>query len=143
MASLTEDPLAPLVFAIGKLIMRMEFERISAGMTGPAFNPEVMQDGTCTVARHMRRVERGERVRHGRTHVLNGGSVQIVGTGGQLKARDPGRDRVNVIADHARMAPPRFHETRSATYKRIQHKSSTERNGVQIGLPKPVGVLCA
>jgi hypothetical protein len=57
MTSLTEDPLTPGVFAVGKLIMRMELKQSTAGMTSPAFDPEVMQDGTCPVAGHMRRVE--------------------------------------------------------------------------------------
>ena len=47
MASLTEDPLASGVFAVGQLIVRMELKQRAAGMTGPAFDPEVMQDGTC------------------------------------------------------------------------------------------------
>jgi len=138
----TEDPLAPCVFAIGKLIMRMELKRIAAGMTGSAFDPEVMQNGTCPLAGHTGRVKLGESVRHGRTHVLNGGRVQIINAGGQLKARDQGRDRVDVIADHARMSPSRFHETGSATHKGIKHNGPTERNGVQIGLPKSVSFFC-
>ena len=123
--------------------MRMEFERLPAAMTGPAFNPEVMQDHTGPVIGDLRRVERGERLRHGRTHVVNRGRVQRIGPGSQLKARDPGRDRVDVIANHARLAAPRFHETGAATHKGIQHKGSMERNVRQIGLPKPVGVLCS
>src|SRR5215471_21755173 len=53
MTLLTEDPLAPCAFAVGQLIMRMEFKKRAAGMTGPAFDPEVMQNGTCPVAGRM------------------------------------------------------------------------------------------